>query len=152
MAATQRKLALGVFLTRHGHHPGAWRQPGSAVSGRPDFRYWAELVKTAERGKFDTAFFADFVGIAGDSTKGIERRHAFLDFEPLTLTAALAAVTDRIAPHLFADAARVLRPGGELWCVWNSPLGYRGELERLVGPTRQVARDPRFTVTVSTRR
>ncbi len=96
MAATQRKLALGVFLTRHGHHPGAWRQPGSAVSGRPDFRYWAELVKTAERGKFDTAFFADFVGIAGDSTKGIERRHAFLDFEPLTLTAALAAVTDRI--------------------------------------------------------
>lgn len=63
-----------------------------------------------------------------------------------------AAVTDRIAPHLFADAARVLRPGGELWCVWNSPLGYRGELERLVGPTRQVARDPRFTVTVSTRR
>ncbi len=63
-----------------------------------------------------------------------------------------AAVTGRIASHLFADAARVLRPGGELWCVWNSPLGYRGELERLVGPTRQVARDPRFTVTVSTRR
>lgn len=63
-----------------------------------------------------------------------------------------AAVTDRIAPHLFADAARVLRPGGELWCVWNSPLGYRPMLERLVGPTRQVARDPRFTVTVSTRR
>jgi len=27
MAAKQRKLALGVFLTRHGHHPGAWRQP-----------------------------------------------------------------------------------------------------------------------------
>lgn len=63
-----------------------------------------------------------------------------------------AAVTDRIAPHLFADVARVLRPGGELWCVWNSPRAYRPVLERLVGPTRQVARDPRFTVTVSTRR
>lgn len=63
-----------------------------------------------------------------------------------------AAVTDRIAPHLFADVARVLRPGGELWCVWNSPLGYRPALERTIGPTRQVARDPRFTVTVSTRR
>lgn len=96
MPARKRQLALGVFLTRHGHHPGAWRQPGSARSGRPDFSYWAELVKTAERGKFDTAFFADFVGIAGDTTKGIERRHAFLDFEPLTLTAALAAVTSRI--------------------------------------------------------
>lgn len=96
MTAKKRQLALGVFLTRHGHHPGAWRQPGSAKSGRPDFNYWADLVRTAERGKFDTAFFADFVGQSGASTKGIERRHAFLDFEPLTLTAALAAVTSRI--------------------------------------------------------
>lgn len=63
-----------------------------------------------------------------------------------------AAVSDRIAPRLFADAARVLRRGGELWCVWNSPLGYRAALERIVGPTRQVARDAKFTVTVSTRR
>ena len=63
-----------------------------------------------------------------------------------------AAVSDRIAPRLFADAARVLRPGGELWCVWNSPLAYRATLERIVGPTRQVARDAKFTVTVSRRR
>lgn len=63
-----------------------------------------------------------------------------------------AAVSDRVAPRLFADAARVLRPGGELWCVWNSPLGYRGTLERIVGPTRQIARDAKFTVTASTRR
>lgn len=63
-----------------------------------------------------------------------------------------SAVTDRLAPRLFADAARVLRPGGQLWCVWNSPLRYRPVLERIVGPTRQVARDPKFTVTVSTRR
>jgi FMN-dependent oxidoreductase (nitrilotriacetate monooxygenase family) len=96
MPSKKRQLALGVFLTRHGHHPGAWRQPGSAKSGRPDFNYWADLVRTAERGKLDTAFFADFVGQSGASTKGIERRHAFLDFEPLTLTAALASITSRI--------------------------------------------------------
>jgi alkanesulfonate monooxygenase SsuD/methylene tetrahydromethanopterin reductase-like flavin-dependent oxidoreductase (luciferase family) len=59
-----------VFLTRHGHHPGAWRQPGAAKSGRPDFRYWAELAKTAERGKFDVAFFADFVGQSGRQHQG----------------------------------------------------------------------------------
>ncbi|GHD01488.1 class I SAM-dependent methyltransferase [Zhihengliuella salsuginis] len=56
-----------------------------------------------------------------------------------------------IALKLFADAGRVLADGGELWCVWNSHLRYRGQLERLVGPTRQVDRDPRFTVTVSRR-
>ncbi|WOF24741.1 methyltransferase [Microbacterium betulae] len=63
-----------------------------------------------------------------------------------------AAVVDRIAPRLFGEAARVLRPGGELWCVWNSHLAYRPALERLVGPTRQVGRNSRFTVTASTRR
>nr|WP_206697164.1 class I SAM-dependent methyltransferase [Microbacterium aquimaris] len=63
-----------------------------------------------------------------------------------------AAVTDRIAPRMFADAARVLRPGGELWTVWNSSLGYRSALERTVGPTRQVARNAKFTLTASTRR
>jgi 16S rRNA (guanine1207-N2)-methyltransferase len=36
--------------------------------------------------------------------------------------------------------------------VWNSALQYRPVLERVVGPTRQVARDRKFTVTVSTKR
>lgn len=63
-----------------------------------------------------------------------------------------AAITEGIAPGMFADAARVLRPGGELWTVFNSALQYRPALERLVGPTRQVARDRKFTVTASTRR
>jgi 16S rRNA (guanine1207-N2)-methyltransferase len=63
-----------------------------------------------------------------------------------------AAVTTEIAHRLFADAARVLRPGGELRVVWNSHLAYRPVLERLVGPTRQLARSPKFTVTASRRR
>lgn len=57
-----------------------------------------------------------------------------------------------IALKLFADAARVLSPGGEVWAVWNTHLGYRPELTRIVGPTRQVGRNTKFTVTVSTRR
>jgi 16S rRNA (guanine1207-N2)-methyltransferase len=57
-----------------------------------------------------------------------------------------------IALKLFSDAARVLEPGGELWTVWNTHLGYRPALTRIVGPTRQVGRNSKFTVTVSTRR
>lgn len=60
-----------------------------------------------------------------------------------------AAVTSEIAHRLFADAARVLRPGGELRVVWNSHLAYRPVLERIVGPTRQVSRTSKFTVTAS---
>ncbi len=62
-----------------------------------------------------------------------------------------ATVHSGVAHKLFGAAARVLRPGGELWTVWNSHLQYRPALERAVGPTRQVARDAKFTVTVSTR-
>jgi 16S rRNA (guanine1207-N2)-methyltransferase len=62
-----------------------------------------------------------------------------------------ATVTSAAAHRLFADAGRVLRPGGELWTVWNSHLQYRPALERSVGPTRQAGRTPKFTVTVSTR-
>jgi len=62
-----------------------------------------------------------------------------------------AALHTGIAAHLFEDGARVLAPGGELWCVWNSHLRHRPLLERAVGPTRQVARNPKFTVTASTR-
>ncbi|MBB4134477.1 methyltransferase [Gordonia humi] len=62
-----------------------------------------------------------------------------------------AALSTGIAHHLFTDAARALASGGELWCVWNSHLRYRGSLERIVGPTRQIARNAKFTVTASRR-
>jgi len=53
---------------------------------------------------------------------------------------------------LIEAAARVLAPGGELWTVYNSHLQYRPSLERLVGPTREAGRNPKFTVTASSRR
>lgn len=62
-----------------------------------------------------------------------------------------ATVHTGLARQLFAEAARVLRPGGELWTVWNSHLQYRPVLQRVVGPTRQVHRNAKFTVTASRR-
>lgn len=56
------------------------------------------------------------------------------------------------ATRLFEAAARLLRPGGELFTVYNSSLGYRAELTRLIGPTEQRSRTPKFTVTRSLRR
>lgn len=63
-----------------------------------------------------------------------------------------AAVHVGVAERLFVEAARVLRPGGQLWAVWNSHLAHTPALERAVGSTRQVARSPKFTVTVSRKR
>jgi 16S rRNA (guanine1207-N2)-methyltransferase len=55
------------------------------------------------------------------------------------------------AHRMFADAARVLKPGGELWTVFNTHLGYRQALARIVGPTELVTHNDKFTVTVSKR-
>ncbi|MGV8913350.1 MAG: class I SAM-dependent methyltransferase [Rhodoglobus sp.] len=62
-----------------------------------------------------------------------------------------ATVHAGIALRMLADARRVLKPGGELWVVFNTHLGYRDYLNRTVGPTRQAGRNSKFTVTVSVR-
>lgn len=63
-----------------------------------------------------------------------------------------ATVHTGLADRMFRDAARVLRPGGELWTVYNSHLAYRPTLESVIGSTREVVRNNKFTVTASRRR
>jgi 16S rRNA (guanine1207-N2)-methyltransferase len=60
-----------------------------------------------------------------------------------------AAVHSDTSVRLFAEAGRVLKPGGELWVVANSHLGYKPVLRDLVGETFEVKRTPKFTVTKS---
>ena len=54
-------------------------------------------------------------------------------------------------PHLFGQVGAALRPGGELWTVWNSHLPYLPMLRARVGSTSVVTQNPRFTVTRSRR-
>ncbi|GAB3251375.1 hypothetical protein GCM10027562_11400 [Arthrobacter pigmenti] len=63
-----------------------------------------------------------------------------------------ASVHAGAALKLFDAAARVLRPGGELLVVFNSHLRYRSRLNSIVGPTQQLGRNRKFTVTRSIRR
>ena len=60
-----------------------------------------------------------------------------------------AAVHSDTSVRLFAEAGRVLKPGGELWVVANSHLGYKPILINLVGETKEIRRTPKFTVTCS---
>lgn len=60
-----------------------------------------------------------------------------------------AAVHAGTSLRLFAEAGRVLKPGGELWVVANRHLSYKPALRKLVGETREVRRTPKFTVTRS---
>jgi alkanesulfonate monooxygenase len=92
----KRQLSLSVFVQLYGTHAHAWRRPGVKAGGPPDFAEWAKIVKQLERGKFDFAFFADFVGQSGDAVDPRGRQPRGGGFEPTTLVAALSQVTERI--------------------------------------------------------
>ena len=46
---TRKQMKLGAFLPP-GHHIAAWRYPSACPNGGLDFKYYAELAQTAERG------------------------------------------------------------------------------------------------------
>jgi 16S rRNA (guanine1207-N2)-methyltransferase len=54
-----------------------------------------------------------------------------------------------LAIEMITGAGRALRPGGELWLVWNSHLPYRPWLRAEVGPTEVVAQNRAYTLTRS---
>ena len=61
------------------------------------------------------------------------------------------AIETETAAALMASAAEHLAPGGQVLTVFNSHLRYRGRLESMIGPSRQLVRNKKFTV-ISSRR
>ena len=93
MTTPTRQLSLGAFLMAGGHHIAAWRHPD--VQANPlDFASYKRMAQIAEAACFDAVFVADSVAASTDAIASHTSRSVY--FEPLTLLAALSAVTDRI--------------------------------------------------------
>lgn len=87
---TKKQMHLGLFLQGAGHHVSGWRHP-DAEAGSENFDLLRGVVKQAEDAKFDMVFLADGL------TSGIDAHPSMVArFEPLTLLASLAMVTDKI--------------------------------------------------------
>nr|WP_272954629.1 LLM class flavin-dependent oxidoreductase [Kribbella sandramycini] len=74
-----------------GHHEASWRLPESDPFANTSVEHYQALAQLAERGKFDSIFFADSPVLFGD----VGRRPAG-SLEPTVLLTAIAAVTSRI--------------------------------------------------------
>lgn len=83
-------MHLNLFILGCGHHKAAWRHWHSSVERLADIRYYEELARLAERGRFDAVFFADGHA-AGNVADG-----PLWTLEPLTMLAAMARVTEHI--------------------------------------------------------
>ncbi|WP_433734223.1 LLM class flavin-dependent oxidoreductase [Nocardia sp. CA-129566] len=91
MSLPRKQFHLNAFLMGVGHHEAAWRHPRTEERRVLDVRHFQELGRIAERGKLDSVFFADGLAVG----PRIER-NTLAVFEPLTLLAAIAAVTERV--------------------------------------------------------
>lgn len=96
MSQSSRQFSLGAFLMQTGHHIAGWRHPDAQADAGSNFRHYVELARKAEAAKFDAIFLADSVGVRSTHLPSLARTARADHFEPLTLLAALAAVTERI--------------------------------------------------------
>lgn len=90
-AGGERQLHLNAFLMSTGHHEASWRLPESDSFAGTQVAHFQRLARTAERGTFDSIFFADSPVLHGDV-----RQRPYGTLEPTLLLSAIAAVTKRI--------------------------------------------------------
>jgi FMN-dependent oxidoreductase (nitrilotriacetate monooxygenase family) len=87
----KRQMHLNLFIHGRGHHEAAWRHPASSPLALTDIRYYQDLAQRAEAALFDSIFLADQLALGGDVTQAPRTW-----LEPITVLAALAAVTSRV--------------------------------------------------------
>ena len=86
-----KQLHLNAFLMSVGHHEAAWRLPESDPYAHTDIDHYVRLARTAERGRFDSIFFADSPVLMGDPG-----RRPGGKLEPTVILTAVAVQTSRI--------------------------------------------------------
>ncbi|MGZ3410410.1 MAG: LLM class flavin-dependent oxidoreductase [Xanthobacteraceae bacterium] len=92
-----KMMKLGLFFEGGGHHIAAWRDPSVDPHARQTFEHFAEIARTAERGKFDLLFTADtYATFGADDVETWSHTTAASRLEPLTLLGALSVVTEKI--------------------------------------------------------
>ena len=91
------KMRLGAFFHPTGNHVASWLHPASQIDAGTNFRHYAQLAQTAERGRFDLMFLADSTAVRSGSLDTLRRWPQYMVFfDPFTLMAGLAALTSHI--------------------------------------------------------
>ncbi len=90
----KRMMHLGAFVHETGQHVAAWRHPDAHYHSGVRFQDMVEVAHLAERGMMDFLFLADSAAVDLEGTADARGRMGkVVKFEPMTILAALAAVT-----------------------------------------------------------
>ena len=104
----ERQLRLGAFMRPVSIHTAAWRYPGGLPDANFNLKHLTRFARTLERGRFDAFFMADHLAVLNMEMAALKRSATVTSFDPLTLLAALAMVTERLG--LVATASTTFEP------------------------------------------
>jgi N-acetyl-S-(2-succino)cysteine monooxygenase len=93
----KRMMHLGAFVHETGQHVAAWRHPDAHYHSGVRFQDMVEVAQLAERGRMDFLFLADSAAVDLEGNADARGRMGkVVKFEPMTILAALAAVTKHL--------------------------------------------------------
>jgi FMN-dependent oxidoreductase (nitrilotriacetate monooxygenase family) len=145
-----RQLHLNLFIHSRGHHEASWRHPDTSPLPLTDIRYYQDLAQRAEAGLFDAIFLADQLALGDDAAQA-----ARTWLEPVTVLAAVAAVTTRIGliatcSTTYTEPFNLARQFGSLDHIsngrvgWNIVTSWLATAARNYGGAGQVGHDDRY--------
>jgi FMN-dependent oxidoreductase (nitrilotriacetate monooxygenase family) len=139
--------------------PGLWARPEDQSVRYKDLRYWTELAQLLERGKFDSLFIADVLGVydtyQGSRDASVRRAMQIPVHDPVVPVSAMAAVTEKLGfgitvsstyeqPYALARRFGTLDhlTGGRI--AWNIVTSYLDGAARNLGMDRQMSHNERY--------
>lgn len=87
------QMNIAVLVSGGGNHQGAWRRAGSNIEAASTPGFYVDFARAAEAAKIDAIFFADIPYL---DAKSLAVNPVLNAFEPVVLTAYLAAATSHI--------------------------------------------------------
>ncbi len=157
----KRRMILNAFdMTCVSHQAaGTWRHPDSHAYKYKDLDYWTDLAKLLERGRFDSLFIADVVGVYDVYRGSVEVSLTDADQvpvnDPFCQIAGMAAVTEHLGfgvtcaltyeqPYLLARKFSTLDHLTKGRIAWNVVTSYLNSASVNLGMKQQMSHDERY--------
>ena len=163
MASTSKEISLNAFYanTPGQNWIGLWSHPRSTATQYKNLDFWVDLARLAERGLFDSIFFADTNGVYDvyeDSPRAAIERAAMVPMnDPTLLIPTMSYVTKHLSfgvtgnltyepPYLLARKFSTLDHLTDGRVSWNIVTGFQQSAARAMGLDGLRAHDERYDV------
>ena len=141
--------------------PGLWARPEDKSTSYNDIDYWVDLARLLEKGKFDSLFIADVLGVydsyQGSRDPSVRRAMQVPVHDPLMQVSAMAAATEKLGfgitvsstyeqPYALARRFSSLDHLTDGRIAWNIVTSYLDGAARNLGMDRQMSHDERYAL------